>query len=83
MELQNRTPLLCACPQVRPYLMADGGDVEVVDVENGYIFLRLQVRAGGCCDGPFHKTGGAQGGCIACAWQMHMEGSCVRPGPFT
>jgi Fe-S cluster biogenesis protein NfuA len=29
--------------QVRPYLMADGGDVEVVEVKDGNIFLRLQV----------------------------------------
>ncbi len=34
------------CPvrgQVRPYLEADGGDVEVVEVENGVVYLRLQV----------------------------------------
>lgn len=29
--------------EVRPYLAADGGDVEVVDVSNGYVFLKLQV----------------------------------------
>ncbi len=30
--------------EVRPYLMADGGDVEVVDVQDGIVYLRLQVR---------------------------------------
>lgn len=33
----------CTVPQVRPYLMADGGDVEVVDVSSGRVFLRLQA----------------------------------------
>ncbi|KXZ48915.1 hypothetical protein GPECTOR_24g204 [Gonium pectorale] len=33
-----------ALEEVRPYLMADGGDVEVVDVEGGVVYLRLQVR---------------------------------------
>lgn len=28
--------------QVRPYLIADGGNVEVVGVENGIVALRLQ-----------------------------------------
>ena len=28
---------------VRPYLIADGGDVEVVSVEDGVVSLRLQV----------------------------------------
>jgi hypothetical protein len=36
-------------PQVRPYLMADGGDVEVADVDVlGNVFLRLQVWPRGC-----------------------------------
>lgn len=28
---------------VRPYLMADGGNVTVVDVQQGVVFLRLEV----------------------------------------
>lgn len=32
--------------EVRPYLMADGGDVEVVDVQDGIVYLRLQVGVG-------------------------------------
>ena len=29
--------------EVRPYLIADGGNVEVAGVEDGMVFLRLQV----------------------------------------
>lgn len=34
--------------QVRPYLLADGGDVEVVSVEGGVVALRLQGACGTC-----------------------------------
>jgi hypothetical protein len=34
---------LAAPPQVRPYLIADGGNVEVVGVEDGIVALRLQA----------------------------------------
>jgi hypothetical protein len=30
--------------QVRPYLIDDGGDVEVVKVEDGIVSLKLQVK---------------------------------------
>ena len=33
-----------ALEEVRPYLMADGGNVTVVDVQHGIVFLRLEVR---------------------------------------
>eukprot|EP00246_Nothoceros_aenigmaticus_P018608 TRINITY_DN9812_c0_g1_i1.p1 TRINITY_DN9812_c0_g1~~TRINITY_DN9812_c0_g1_i1.p1 ORF type:complete len:486 (-),score=93.02 TRINITY_DN9812_c0_g1_i1:238-1695(-) len=33
---------------VRPYLVADGGNVEVVDVSNGIVSLRLQGACGTC-----------------------------------
>lgn len=33
-----------ALEEVRPYLMADGGNVTVVAVENGVVYLRLEVR---------------------------------------
>ncbi|KAH7437983.1 hypothetical protein KP509_05G099600 [Ceratopteris richardii] len=33
---------------VRPYLIADGGNVEVVSVDNGIISLRLQGACGSC-----------------------------------
>jgi hypothetical protein len=34
-----------ALNDVRPYLIADGGNVEVVSVENGVVMLQLQVRS--------------------------------------
>ncbi|KAK9852334.1 hypothetical protein WJX84_005018 [Apatococcus fuscideae] len=37
-----------ALDEVRPYLMADGGDVEVAGVDNGIITLRLQGACGTC-----------------------------------
>ena len=33
---------------VRPSLQADGGDVELVDVENGIVKVRLTGACGGC-----------------------------------
>ena len=35
--------------EVRPYLQADGGDVELVDVEDGVVKVKLQ---GACCGCP-------------------------------
>lgn len=35
-----------ALDEVRPYLIADGGNVEVVNVEDGNVFLRLQGACG-------------------------------------
>lgn len=37
-----------ALDEVRPYLIADGGDVEVADVQNGVVLLRLQGACGTC-----------------------------------
>lgn len=34
--------------QIRPALLADGGDVELVDVSEGVVTLRLTVACGGC-----------------------------------
>jgi len=33
---------------IRPSLQADGGDVELVDVENGIVRVRLTGACGGC-----------------------------------
>lgn len=34
--------------QIRPFLQADGGDVELVDVEGGVVRVRLTGACGGC-----------------------------------
>jgi Fe-S cluster biogenesis protein NfuA len=34
--------------QMRPALLADGGDVELVDVNEGVVTLRLTGACGGC-----------------------------------
>ena len=34
--------------QIRPSLQADGGDVELVDVNDGVVRLRLQGACAGC-----------------------------------
>jgi len=44
-----RERILRALESVRPGLQADGGDVELVDVdENGKVRLRLTGNCGGC-----------------------------------
>ena len=37
-----------ALEKVRPMLQADGGDVELVDVQDGIVTVRLQGACGGC-----------------------------------
>ena len=37
-----------ALNEVRPYLQADGGDVELVDVENGVVKVKLTGACSGC-----------------------------------
>ena len=37
-----------ALAQVRPTLQADGGDVELVSVDEGKVSLRLKGACGGC-----------------------------------
>jgi Fe-S cluster biogenesis protein NfuA len=34
--------------KIRPMLQADGGDVELVDVQDGIVTVRLQGACGGC-----------------------------------
>jgi Fe-S cluster biogenesis protein NfuA len=37
-----------ALKKVRPMLQADGGDVELVDVQDGVVTVRLQGACGAC-----------------------------------
>jgi len=43
-----RDKVQAALDQVRPALLADGGDVELVDVKDGVVTLRLTGACGGC-----------------------------------
>jgi Fe-S cluster biogenesis protein NfuA len=43
-----REKVEAALAQVRPALQADGGDVELVDVKEGVVMLRLTGACGGC-----------------------------------
>ena len=49
-ELPPLTPYLVdkALDEVRPYLIADGGNVEVAAVQDGVVMLRLQGACGTC-----------------------------------
>ena len=37
-----------ALARIRPALQADGGDVELIDVKEGVVMLRLTGACGGC-----------------------------------
>jgi Fe-S cluster biogenesis protein NfuA len=37
-----------ALAKIRPALQADGGDVELIDVEDGIVSVRLTGACGGC-----------------------------------
>ena len=43
-----REKVEAALEQVRPTLKADGGDVELIDVKDGVVTLKLTGACGGC-----------------------------------
>ncbi len=43
-----REKVEAALEKIRPMLQADGGDVELVNVENGIVKVRLQGACAGC-----------------------------------
>jgi Fe-S cluster biogenesis protein NfuA len=43
-----REKVEAALAKVRPMLLADGGDVKLIDVEDGVVKLKLQGACGGC-----------------------------------
>lgn len=43
-----REKVEAALNKVRPALWADGGDVELVNVKDGVVFVRLTGACGGC-----------------------------------
>jgi Fe-S cluster biogenesis protein NfuA len=46
--LRMRTDVEMVLEKIRPALQADGGDVELVDVEGGVVKVRLTGACGGC-----------------------------------
>lgn len=49
-HIKQAVPLAFArcCLQVRPYLMADGGNVEFVEIDGPVVYLRLAGACGSC-----------------------------------
>jgi Fe-S cluster biogenesis protein NfuA len=43
-----REKVEAALEQIRPALLADGGDVELIEVSEGVVTLRLTGACGGC-----------------------------------
>jgi Fe-S cluster biogenesis protein NfuA len=43
-----RKKVEAALEQVRPALLADGGDVQLIDVKDGVVTLKLTGACGGC-----------------------------------
>ena len=43
-----REKVQAALEQVRPALLADGGDVQLIDINDGVVTLRLTGACGGC-----------------------------------
>ncbi|MDH5363692.1 MAG: NifU family protein [Dehalococcoidia bacterium] len=43
-----REKIEAALEQIRPALLADGGDVQLVDVSNGVVKVKLSGACGGC-----------------------------------
>ena len=43
-----REKVEAALAQIRPALQADGGDVELIDVNEGVVSLKLKGACGGC-----------------------------------
>lgn len=47
-EVRVREQVEAALKQVRPALLADGGDVQLIDVKDGVVKVRLTGACGGC-----------------------------------
>ncbi len=43
-----REQVEAALDMIRPMLQADGGNIELVDIEDGYVKVRLQGACGSC-----------------------------------
>jgi Fe-S cluster biogenesis protein NfuA len=47
-EVKMREEVEAALAQVRPTLLADGGDVQLIDVKDGVVKVKLTGACGGC-----------------------------------
>jgi Fe-S cluster biogenesis protein NfuA len=47
-EIEMREKVEAALARIRPALQADGGDVELIDVREGVVSVRLVGACGGC-----------------------------------
>lgn len=56
-----------ALDEVRPYLIADGGNVEVVEVEDGIVKLRLQGACGTCASSTATMKMGIERSLMVCS----------------
>lgn len=46
---ETKQQVLSLIDKVRPYLQRDGGDIEVISVEDGIVYVKMM----GACDGCF------------------------------
>jgi Fe-S cluster biogenesis protein NfuA len=47
-DIMNNEKVKTVLDQIRPALQADGGDVELIGVEDGIVSVRLTGACGGC-----------------------------------
>jgi len=59
-RLVMREKVELALSRIRPMLQADGGDVELVDVSDGIVKLRLTGACGGCAMAPLTLRAGIE-----------------------
>jgi len=48
LDAQIRSRVEPIIEQLRPYLQADGGDIELVSVDDAVVYVRLQGACSGC-----------------------------------
>lgn len=45
-EMRNQVELLIH--KIRPYLQRDGGDIEIVNIEDGIVYVKMLGQCDGC-----------------------------------
>lgn len=48
MHEDTVTRVLEALESIRPFLVKDGGDIELIDVQDGKVFVKLHGNCNGC-----------------------------------